>query len=154
MKIASILFVFVITTSCAHRNTTKEPIEARVLKQEARSLEEIRTDTNDILEAHPEFDQPTKDKLRSHINAAVLELKNLRGKESKVIHTLLEKFLAAGAPVDTDSAKVLKNELRKIYASKSETISNLIEEIRNTTRKTPPNSTFPHELEYLMREFR
>jgi hypothetical protein len=148
------LIALIVLASCAHRfqyNAFRE----RVDQVEARNLEEVRGDTEEILLAHPEIDANTKEVLRAMINRHLETHAQLREEESKVIHVLLEETLRPQENKKQGQIIHLGNEdLVRIYQNKAANIAALVEGIKKSTAQLPGRERLFREMEYLIREIR
>ena len=148
------LLALIVLASCAHRYDYAA-FRQRVDKVEARNLEEVRGDTEEILSAHPEMDAGTKESIRALINRHLETHTKLREEESKVIHVLLEESLS---PQDNQKQGRRihqgNEDLLRIYQNKASNIAALVEGIKQSTAQLQDRVRFYREMEYLIREIR
>lgn len=148
MKILAALFL-VLALSCSHRPYLEE-LRSEVSQHEARNLEEIRSELNDILEHHPELSNEVKAEISKRLEETLVKHQELRNQESRVIQYVLKEAVATDS-TDDNEQKAQRKELRTIYEQKSENLFELVHAIR---KLTGDDDKIKQEMEILFREFR
>lgn len=148
MKTLPVLFLL-LTVSCSHRSHL-EALRAEVSQHEARNLQEIRSELNEILEHHPELSNDVKAEVSKRVEASLVKHQELRNQESRVIQHVLKEAVV-NDPTGSNETKIHRKELHTIYEQKSDNLFDLAFAIRKMTSE---DDLINQEIEVLFREFR
>lgn len=148
MKILAVLSL-VLVMSCSHRPYVEE-LRSEVSQHEARNLEEIRSELNDILEHHPELSKEVKAQLTKRVEESLAKHQELRNQESRVIQHVLKDAIGNDS-TGVNEGMAQRKELRTIYTQKSDNLFDLVYAIRKLTGE---DDKIKQEMEILFREFR
>ncbi len=138
------LLICLMLAGCAHR----AGLEEKVHRMDAKTIEEVKTDAEKVLEAHPELASELKARLRTSLNEGLKRHKALKEKESRVLQLMLRQTIDGGTSLGP--AELLKG----VYAEKAANITALVREIQEHTRGIEGQAPLLMEMGQLIREIR
>jgi hypothetical protein len=155
MNLLMKFLVLMFFIACATQ-AKKPGIEQEINGHEVKSLKEVQTHLEMIIDAHPELSSNTKIKIISFIQETLHRQQLLKDEESKVVQLMLGKSLGLSEEKIKNSLvnKELKKRLIKIYESKSENIFQLISNISEMSIHHEINDHLKQDMELFMRDFR
>ncbi len=156
MKLATLLQILALAfvSACAHRYDYAT-FRERVEKSQVETLADVRRDTDDILQAHPEIDEATKVRVRELVATHLETFSALRAEENKLIHAVLEEGLnTTEAVAHRRRMRAADEELARVYRRKAANLSQLVEGITQATAHLVKRREFYDEMEHLIREIR
>ena len=155
MKLLPLLLTLTVLVSCSSAKTKKSLAE-KIQAEEARSLAEISSHSETLLEEHPELDERMKSELRPLLLATMRKHQELKDEESKIFQLLLEKSFRINqlSPQDLKDKSALKSQLKDLYERKSENVLSLINRIVDLTKNQTIEARLQSDLMFYMRDFR
>jgi len=155
MKRLPLLLTFTILVSCSSA-VTKRSLAEKIEAEEARSLSEISSHSETLLEQHPELDESTKNELKPILQATMKMHQELKEEESKIIQLLINKSFSVNqlSKQDLKDKAALKIQLKALYEKKSENVLSLVNQIVNFSKNHPLNEGLQKDLRFFMRDFR
>lgn len=155
MKVIIILMSLGILTSCSSAQE-KKSLSQRIQAEEVRSLQEIKSHADFLLESHPELDEKTKSELSLLLETTMIKQQSLKDEESQIFQLILKKSLRVNQLTDAEvkDKKNLKLRLKEVYEEKTKNVLTLINRIVNLSEQNVINDSFRHDMMNLMRDMR
>lgn len=144
-----------VLTACSSVQD-KRSLNERIQAEEVRSLQEIKSHSEFLLNGHKELDERTKNELNVLLNATMIRHQALRDEESKIFQLLLSKSLRINQLTDSElkDKQSLKLRLKKIYEEKSNNVLVLINKIVALSEQKVINDSFRYDMIDFIRDFR
>ncbi len=158
MKSTLFLLALSFLASCSSANFTKEKLRLaeRIQAEEVRSLQEIKSHTEILLDEHPELKEITKNELKAALNTSLARHQELKERESKIFQLLLEKSLKASqlTAEEQQDKNNLKKTLNDVYEQKSDNVHWLVGKMVELSNNNQISESFKDDLLIFMRDFR
>jgi hypothetical protein len=155
MKFIFLMAVLGSITSCSTLPENPK-LSEKIQSEEVRSLQEIKSHAEMLLDEHPELDETTKDELRGILNNSIATHQNLKDQESKILQLLLDQSFKINqlTPQELKEKNELKLRLSRVYTEKSNNVFALIKSIVDLSKKRPISEGFRNDMLMIMRDFR
>jgi hypothetical protein len=155
MKFFILMLGLMILCSCS---TVQEKMSlAQMIKaEEVRSLQEIKSHAEFLLESHPELDKKTKSELSVLLDSTMTRQQSLKDEESQIFQLLLKKSFRVNQLTNDEikDKSSLKLRLNEVYEEKSKNVLNLINKIVSLSEKNAINDSFRRDMMDFMGGFR
>lgn len=158
MKTTLILLTLSCLVSCTSANLNKEKLRLaeRIHAEEVRSIQEIKSHTEMLLDEHPELKVSTKNELKAALNTSLTRHQELKDREAKIFQLLLEKSLKVHqlTAVELQDKNNLKKTLNEVYEAKSDNVHWLVNKMVELSNNNQISESFTDDLLIFMRDFR
>lgn len=158
MKSTFLLLTLCFLASCSSTNSSnaKLKLSERIEAEEARSMQEIQSHTEILLNEHPELDAATKTELKNFLNMTMTQHQELKDKESKIFQLLLQKSLRINhlSVEELKDKDNLKKTLADVYEEKSKNVHALINKMVELSNKNQISESFKSDMWLFIRDFR
>lgn len=134
----------------------KRSLSQKIQAEEARSLMEIKSHADFLLERHPKLDEKTKTELSSLLKTTITKQQELKDEESKIFQLLLKKSLKVNhlSDKELDDKNSLKMRLGDVYEKKSKNIIVLINKIVSLSEQNALNDSLKDDMVEMLRDMR
>ncbi len=155
MKLLFLLISLGVLSSCSSVQEKKNLLQ-RIQAEEVRSLQEIKSHAEFILEKHPELDGATKKELGFFLDTTITKQQGLKAEESKIFQILLSKSLRINQLNESElkDKNRLKIRLNEIYREKSRNVLVLINKIVSLSQQNAISHNFRRDMMDLIRDSR
>lgn len=155
MKSLFILLSLGVLVSCSTAQERRSLAE-RIQIEEVRSLHEIMSHAEFLVESHPELDGKTKKELEALLSLTMKKHQAFKEEESKIFQLLLTKSLKVSQLTDNEvnDKNNLKQRLKVVYEEKLKNILFLINKTVTLSGQRVINEGFSNDMIHFMREFR
>lgn len=156
MKFYLTMFLMLTLVACGTSQKRQMTIQQEIDEHEVKSLEDLNTHAQHLLERHPELSVEAKAKLTLYISETMSRQQALKDEESKIVQSLLNNSIDSTDTVNTQkvTVKELNSHLKGIYQSKYENILSLINHINEMSQKEEIDQRFTRDAQIFMRDFR
>jgi len=155
MKLLFVLLSLGVLSSCSSAQE-KKSLSQRIQAEEVRSLQEIKSHADLLLESHPELDEKVKVELSALLDNTMTKQQALKDEESKIFQLLLKKSFRVNQLTDKElgDKNDLKVRLKDVYEEKSKNVLALINKIVSLSDQNAISDSFRHDMMDFMRDFR
>lgn len=155
MKRLALLLSLTVLVSCASA-TTKKSLAEKIQAEEARSLAEIGSHAEALLDQHPELDDRAKSEIRPLLQVTMRKHQELKDEESRIFQLLVEKSLRVNrlSTQDLKDKSALRSQLVELYKRKSVNILGLIDRIVGLSKNHDIGDGLQKDFIFYMRDFR
>ncbi len=155
MKTVVTLMLMGFLFSCSTKKENQS-LEQRIQAEEVRSLQEIKSHSDFLLETHSELDEKTKNEVKSLLFETISKQEALREEESKIFQLLLKESLRVDQLTSQELAdkREVKKRLKEVYEKKSKNVLSLINKITLLADNHSFNESFKKDMIQLIREMR
>lgn len=145
MKFLVLFTIFLLSVSCAHKEV--KTVHENIEKYEYKSTNQLEKDIDLLITHHPEFNDDQKEKIRSVLNTALKQNRQLKLKESQMTQHLLELTLANKASY-TEIAN-LRKAMTLNYNQKAKLFEQTALKLKKIIGITLPQNDFEKETSLL-----
>ena len=144
-----VLVCIFILSSCSTSQKVTD-LDKKIKAQDAMSWEQIRLDTNMVLEAHDELTVDVKEQIRNLIYDTFKTHQALKDEEAIIVHMLLELNINSQKNENQKYKQELEMKLNQVYKNKASNMLSLLDKIS----KMNVDIEFNNHIERLIREVR
>lgn len=158
MKSTLVILGLCLLASCSTVKPSKEKVRLseRIQSEEARSIQEIKSHTELLLDEHPELDDVTRNELKEFLNVTMTRHQQLKDDESRIFQLLLQKSIRINSLTaqELKDKRDLKKSLSEVYKEKSNNVHTLINKMVELSNKNQISESFKDDMWLFMRDFR